>query len=233
MHHTLLLRRCVAIAILFSGLCFTGPAVASAARDLLVRAAFQSTTKAAAQRDVAAGLSAAERSLAARPTDVDALFQKGIALGYRAKLNHSPSDAKAARQIFERIATSDRSNGEFQMALACWHLDSADELGSFMARTMLGAKTQAGKDALASAIRLGGDSPFLLGMAAMMTIRDDEKAIANARTLAERAARVGAQTDLDRKIQADMAAILPLLRAGRGEQAAAAARKRLPFGLLG
>jgi len=207
-------------------------ATAATARDFLTRAAFQSTTKAAAQRDVAAGLAAAERTLATRPTDTDALFQKGIALGYRAKLNHSPSDAKAARQIFERLATADRNNGEFQMALACWHLDSTDELGSFMARTMLGAKTQVGKDALANAIRLGGDSPFLLGMAAMMTIRDDEKAVANARALAERAARVGAQTDLDRKIQADMATILPLLRAGRGDQAATAARKRLPFGLL-
>jgi hypothetical protein len=171
--------------------------------------------------------------LAARPKDGEAMLQKGIALGYRAKLNHSPSDAKAARQIFERLAAADRNNGEVQMAIACWNLDSIDQLGGFMARTMLGAKTQVGREALDRAVKLGANDPFLLGMAAMITIRDDEKAIAKARALAEQAVKAVAQNDLDRSVQQGLGPILQQLRAGQGAKAAVLARKRLPFGMMG
>lgn len=209
------------------------PAMAETPRELLTTAAFQTADKAKALALIGQAITASDRILATRPTDHEATLQRGVAIGYRAKLTRSRSDAKASLGIFNTLAMRDPKDAEAQMVIAGWHLDAIDQLGSFMARTVLGAKTQAGEAALARAVALGGQRAFYPGLAAMMQIRLDNDDIAKARKLAETAARAATPTPLDALMKRDAMAILPALRANDGKTAAALARKLLPFGKIG
>jgi hypothetical protein len=208
------------------------PVPAQSPRDLLTHAAFEAKSKPAALSDIASALDGLGDTLKSQPRNQDALLQKGIAIGYRAKLSRSIGDARSARQIFETVTAADPRNGEAQIALACWNLDAIDELGGFLARTAIGARRKTGEDALARAVQLGGNSPLIMGMAAMVTIRDDESAVGAARALAERAMKAQARTKLDQYFQQNIPGVLQLLRTGQGTRAAALARQRLPFGSL-
>ncbi|MGH6616693.1 hypothetical protein [Sphingomonas sp.] len=210
------------------------PAVAMAEtpRELLSVAAFQTTDKAKALALIGRAIADSDRILAARPGDHEATLQRGVAIGYRAKLTRSRSDARTSLAIFEALAARDPRDPEAQMVIAGWHLDAIDQLGGFMARTMLGAKAQAGDVALARAVALGGQSAFYPGLAAMMRIRSDSSNVAGARTLAEAAARGTTVTPLDTLMKRSAVAILPALRANNGKAAAALARKLLPFGRM-
>ena len=118
------------------------------------------------------------------------------------------------------------------MVIAGWHLDAIDQLGGFVARTILGARAQDGDDAMNRAVALGGSRPFFNGLAAMMRIRQDSRDVSGARKWAEVAAAGPAATPLDALMKRNAAAILPALRANNGKAAAALARKLLPFGGL-
>lgn len=207
-------------------------ALAETPRELLSVAAFQTTDKAKALALIGRAIADSDRILAARPGDHEATLQRGVAIGYRAKLTRSRSDARASLVIFEALAARDPRDPEAQMVIAGWHLDAIDQLGGFMARTMLGAKAQAGDAALARAVALGGQGAFFPGLAAMMRIRSDSSAVAEARKLAEAATRATTPTPLDILMKRSAVAILPALRANNGKAAAALARKLLPFGRM-
>ncbi|WP_223262916.1 hypothetical protein [Sphingobium sp. SCG-1] len=210
----------------------TTPAIAETPRELLTTAAFQTQDKAKALALVGQAISASEKILASRPNDHEATLQRGVAIGYRAKLTRSRSDARASLDIFEALAARDAKDAEAQMVIAGWHLDAIDQLGSFMARTVLGAKAQTGEVALARAVSLGGQRAFFSGLAAMMQIRLDSDNVAKARKLAEAAATAQSPTPLDALMKRNAVAILPALRASNGKAAAALAKKLLPFGTL-
>ena len=201
-------------------------------RELLTMAAFQAPTKAKALALVQQALSASDRILAARPSDHEATLQRGVAIGYRAKLTRSRSDARAALAIFEGLAARNPRDAEAQMVIAGWHLDSIEELGSLVARTALGARGQVGDAALERGVALGGNRAFYAGVGALMKIRRDPGAVAEARRWAELAAAAPAPTPLDVQMKRAAGAILPALRSGDGKGAAALARKLLPFGRL-
>lgn len=211
----------------------SAPAMAETPRELLTVAAFQTQDKAKALALIGQAIIASEKILTTRPNDHEALLQRGVAIGYRAKLTRSRADARTSLGIFEGLAARHPNDAEAQMVIAGWHLDAIDQLGSFMARTALGAKTQAGEAALARAVSLGGQRAFFSGLAAMMQIRLDSDEVAKARKLAEAAATGSAPTPLDALMKRNAAAILPALRANNGKAAAALARKLLPFGKLG
>jgi hypothetical protein len=101
-----------------------------------------------------------------------------------------------------------------------------------MARTVLGAKAQAGQAALTRAVALDGRRAFTLGLGAMMLIRYDSKDVADARKWAEAAAVAPTPAPLDGVMKRAAMAMLPALRANDGKAAAALARKLLPFGKL-
>ena len=210
------------------------PAVAMAEtpRELLTTAAFQAPTKPQALALIGQAIAASDRILAARPGDREATLQRGIAIGYRAKLTRSRSDAKTSLGVFQRLAAQNPRDPEAQMAIAGWHLDAIDDLGSFMARTALGARAQAGEAALTQAVALGGNRAFFPGLAALMRIRKDKSDVATARRWAESAAAGQTATPLDGQMKRAAIAILPALRANDGAKAAALARKLLPFGKL-
>lgn len=220
--------------IALSAVVAIAPAAATAdtPRELLTAAAFQATNKPKALALIGQAITASDKILAARPGDREATLQRGVAIGYRAKLTRSRADARTALSIFERLAAQNPRDPEAQMVIAGWHLDAIDQLGSFMARTALGAKAEVGKAALVRAVTLGGDRAFYPGLAAMMQIRKDHRDVAQARRWAEAAVTAQTPTPLDMIVKRAAAAILPALRANDGKTAAAMARKLLPFGKL-
>lgn len=210
------------------------PAVARAdtPRELLTAAAFQVSNKPKALVLVGQAISESDKILAAHPGDHEATLQRGVAVGYRAKLTRSRADARTSLDIFEHLAAQNPRDPEAQMVIAGWHLDAIDQLGSFTARTVLGAKPQVGEAALVRAVALGGDRAFYPGMAAMMQIRRDDEDVAQARQWAEAAVTAQTPTPLDVLVKRAAITILPALRANDGKAAAMLARKLLPFGKL-
>lgn len=207
-------------------------AVADTPRELLTSAAFYSSSKPKALALVGQAIAAADQILTTRPGDDEAMLQRGLAIGYRAKLTRSRTDARTSLGIFESLVAQNPRDPEARIALAGWHLDAIDQLGSVMARTVLGAKSQAGETALAQAVALGGDRAFYPGLAAMIHIRKNNGDVAQARRWAETAATARAPTPLDVLMKRAALAILPSLRANDGKAAAGLARKLLPFGKL-
>lgn len=207
-------------------------AMADTPRELLTVAAFQTSAKPRALALVTQAVAASDEILAAHAGDHEATLQRGVAIGYRAKLTRSQSDAKASLAIFQKLAARNPGDAEAQMAIAGWHLDAVEQLGSLLARAGLGARTQAGDAALVRAVALGGDRAFFPGLAALMRIRNDPGDVAQARKWAQAAVDAGAPTPLDALMKRAAASILPALRANDGKAAAAQARKLLPFGKL-
>jgi hypothetical protein len=225
-------KRKTALGAVLAGLALAlaGPLDAATPREILTQASFQATDKAAALALISQGLAMAEAQLAANPHDKEAQMQRGVAIGDRAHLIHSPGDAKAARRIFESFLAANPRDPEAHLAVATWHLDTVD--AGFFATTMLGAKKDVGLSELDKAVALSGGRPFFTGFAALMRIRLDPKDVAGARALAEQAAAAPAPTLLDRIAKHQAQALLIPLRSGDGRTAALLARKLLPFGRL-
>lgn len=207
-------------------------AMAETPRELLTVAAFHTPSKAKALALVGQAITASDRILASSPGDHDAMLQRAVAVGYRGKLTSSRSDARASLQVFERLAAENPRDPEAQLVLAGWHLGAIDKLGTFVARTALGAKSQAGEAALARAVALGGNRALYPGLASLMHIRHDQKDVTKALRWAELAIAAPTPTPLDAYIKRSATAILPALRANNGKAAATLARVLLPFGKL-
>jgi hypothetical protein len=206
------------------------PACAATPRELLTQAAFATTDKGVARKLVDQALAQAEAELRADPKDREAVLQRGVALGYRARLAHSPGDARAARHVFEQFAAAFPRDPEGQLALAAWHLDTVDM--GFLASTLLKARKETGLEALNRSVALGGNRAFFNGFAALLTIRHDPKDVARARQLAERAVAGAAPTQIDRIARRNAEAVLVPLRNGDGRAAAQLARTLMPFGRI-
>lgn len=211
-------------------LAFASPVAAATPRELLTQASFQTTDKSAALSLIAQALSSAEAILAANPGDREAQMQRAVAIGDRAHLTRSPSDAKTSRHLFEAFLAANPHDPEAHLAVATWHLDTVD--AGFFATTMLGAKKDVGLAELNKAVALGGGRPFFTGFAALFRIRLAPNDVATARALAEQAAAAPAPTLLDRIAKHQAQALLIPLRSGDGRTAALLARKLLPFGRL-
>lgn len=210
-------------------LALASPAAASP-RETLTQASFIATDKATALRLINQGLAEAEAILAHDPQDKEAQMQRGVAIGDRGHLLRSPSDAKAARRIFEAFLAANPRDPEAHLAIATWHLDTVD--AGFFATALLGGKKDIGLAELDKAVALGGGRPFFTGFAALMRIRLNPNDIATARSLAEQAAIAPAPTQLDRIAKHAAQQLLIPLRNGDGRTAALLAKKYLPFGRI-
>lgn len=216
------------LAMLFTAL----PAAAQTPRELLTVAAFQTSDKSRALALIGEAIKASDQILANHPGDHEATLQRGVAIGYRAKLTRSRTDARTSLSVFEALAKRDPRDAEAQMVIAGWHLDAIDQLGGFIARTVLGARKHLGEAALARAVALDSKRAFFPALAALMQIRLDEDDVAKARKWAEVAANAPTPTPLDLLMKRNALAILPALRANDGKAAATLSRKLLPFGKL-
>lgn len=224
------IRRCAAA---IAALLLAATPAQAGPRETLASAAFATSSRADALAKVAAAQGELQARLDRDPRDRAAALERAVALGYRAQLKRSRSDALAARRAFEALVTSNPRDADAQMALAGWHLASVAELGPLMARTMLGARKSAGMTALDRALALGGDRPLYTGYAALILARiDPGDHQARATRLAEAAVKAEAPTPLDRIMQKSAARILPALRADKPQVAGALAEALLPFGRL-
>jgi hypothetical protein len=118
----------------------TPEALVLAARSVLAVAAYRTADKAHAKQlcDNAAQL--ADMALAKRPGYAPALLQKGISIGYIAKLERSPSLARQARKLMDQARGLAPADPLTWAALGGWHGESVATLGGFLAGTALGAK---------------------------------------------------------------------------------------------
>ncbi|WP_419826705.1 hypothetical protein [Sphingomonas sp.] len=207
-------------------------AAAPAPRDTLLRAAFLTHDKAQALALVGDAYQQTTATLAASPGDKEARLQQALAIGYRGQLKRSPADAKATRDALTALVRAYPRDPEVEIAYAGWHLTAVDQLGSFLARTVLGADKATGLAALDKAVALGGNRAFFPAFAAMIRVRLDPKDTAAAASLADRAAAAATPTQLDRVMQRAAQRIAVPLHAGNGAGAAALAKQLLPFGTI-
>lgn len=208
------------------------PCAAETPRQLLTRASFGESDKAAALALVDAALAATRAGLRAHPGDAEARLTEAIAIGYRAKLTGSRGEAVAARRGYEALVARNPRDAEAQLALGAWHLGAVHRLGGLVARAALGAKAGEGQAALERAVALGGDRALFAGLAALLLLQADPGS-ARGRALAEAAARGSTPTANDRHLQHGCATVLAALRAGtRGRALKAVIDRALPLGRI-
>ena len=207
------------------------PLSAASPRQALADAAFQARDKAQALTLIAEADRSAAAQVAANPRNEEAILVRAMALGYRAKLNHSRGDAMAARKQFEHLAASDPHDADAAVCVGTWHLDSIVDLGGFLAGMSIGAKKATGFAMTERAVTLGGNRAMYPGLAALLRLSidpDDPRG----RALAQIAAGGTVQNPLDRIFQRSAVTILISLKAGNGDATQKLARQLLPFGRL-
>lgn len=216
-------------ALICASMLAAAAAHAETPRELLTHASFEDRDKAAALRRVGAAYAAATLTLQRRPGDREAALMQATALGYRAKLTGSRTDAIAARRAMERLVAAHPRDAERHLVLGGWHMGAVYRLGRIVARAALGASKPAGLASLDRAVALGGDRAMFPGLAALLRLEMDPEDD-RGRALAEAAARAAAPTPLDRQIQRAAQQILAPLRAGDADATRRLAAKLLPFG---
>lgn len=220
----------VALALGAAFVC--SPAQAQNARDILVSAAFSARDKASALERIEEAIELSDAAFKRNPKDTEARLQRALGISYRGKLNRSRADVLLARREFEAIAAITPRDPDVQIALASWHLGSVIELGPFAARTVLGARTATGMEALNRALTLGSNRPSIPALASMQHIQLEPADVTGTIRLAEAAVGGDANTAFDRVMQKQAAALLAILRKGNGAAAAALAKSLMPFGRI-
>lgn len=222
-------RTALAMVIGLSTGALAGPAHAQSARDILTQASFADSDEASALKRVGLAQNAALAALRHSPDDREALLMRATALGYRAKLTGSRTDAVAARRQFEALIQQNPRDAEAQLALGAWHVGAVKKLGAIVGRAAVGAQRGVGLSALDKAVVLGGDRALFPGLSALLRLEVDPRD-PQGRQLAEAAARAGAPTAIDRIMQRAAVAVLAPLRAGDTQMTRRLASQLLPFG---
>ncbi|WP_419813723.1 hypothetical protein [Glacieibacterium sp.] len=117
----------------------TAASLVLAGRAALSVAGFTITDKAQAKTAIAAAERDFDAAIAKAPNNLEARVQKAIAVGYRAKLDKSPGEAKDTRRLMEAVLARDPNNALGNAALGGWHGGAVATLGNFIASTILGA----------------------------------------------------------------------------------------------
>jgi hypothetical protein len=149
-------------------LLLNAPALATTPRTGLTHAAFVARDRTVALNEIAAAEAAAAHMLLVAPGDREAQKARAMAIGYRAKLTNSRSDALVARKLFDALVASDPRDAEALAAVGSWHIGAVSSLGGFMASTVLGANRKAGLAAIDRSVMLGGNRAFFRGLAALL-----------------------------------------------------------------
>lgn len=204
-------------------------AQAETPRELLVQAAFEDRSKAAALDHVREARQAAVAAAQRAPDDPEPVVVGATALVYHAKLTGSRSEAIAARRAFEAAATRFPRNPEAHIALAAWHLGLVSKYGRLVARAAVGAQKAVGLAAADRSIAIGGDRAMFAGLAALLRLQldpDDPRG----RALAEQASRAPTPTTIDRHMRRAATALLASLRSGDAKTTRLLAERLLPLG---
>lgn len=209
----------------------SAPCAAQSARDILTQASFNDRDPVDALSKVTQAQALASATLRRDPTDREALLMQATALGYRAKLTGSRTDAVGARRQFEALIARDPRNAEAQLAFGAWHMGAIARVGRMVGRALLGAQKPVALAALDRAVALGGDRALFPGLAALLRLQADPDD-ARGRQLTEAAAHAGVATPLDRLMQRGAVAMLATLHGGDAAAIRRLASQLLPMGRL-
>lgn len=210
----------------------TPEALVLAARSVLAVAAYRTPdkTRAAQLCDNAAQL--ADMALARRPGYSPALLQKGIAIGYIAKLERSPGLARQARKLMDQARGLAPDDALAWAALGGWHGESVATLGGFLAGTALGAKKADSLKAFDTALTKDGAGATVPTFYAFTLLALDADNAPRARTLLAQAARSTARDGFEALLKRQAEQVLPLLQKNDVAGARALAKRLQPFGTL-
>lgn len=204
-----------------------------AGRAQLVPAAYATTDKAAALALVTAAEKDFDAALAKSPKHPDALFQKAVAIGYRAKLMRSPGLGKEARQRFEAFRATYPDLPYGWAAVAGWHAGAITTLGGFMAGTVLGAKAAEIDPGFQKAIRLDPTNPIHRTVFAVTLMELDKGNAGKAATALAGVGQLPARDGYEALLRAQGVQLAAALKAGDARAAQALARRLQAFGTLG
>lgn len=204
-----------------------------AGRAALVQAAYGTTEKAKALELIASAERDFEAALLKSPGNADALFQKSVATGYRAKLTTSPGLGKESRRGFEAYRTARPNDALGWSAIAGWHGGAIATLGGFMAGTVLGAKKAEVESGFSQAIKLEPTNPVhRVFFAQTLLDLDTDNALKAAATL-QGVGRLPARDGYEAMVRAQGVQIAAALQAGDVKAAQALSRRLSAFGTLG
>jgi tetratricopeptide (TPR) repeat protein len=178
-------------------------------------------------REAEADFSAA---LKKQPGNLDALLQRGIVIGYIAKIERSPNLAKEARRSFETVLSNRPDDPLALGALGGWHGESVASLGKMIAGTMLGAKQQEAFRYYERAVAVKGGDPAVPLFYASTLLRLSPDNAGKAKVLLQRSISGPAGDGFDALMQRNAKAILAALDKGDVDGARAMARKLAPLG---
>ena len=219
------------VAAVSAVLASSSSASAETPRELLALASFEDADRSAALAHVNAANGLAAQVLTRSPSDYDASLVQAMAVGYRAKLLGSRSEAMEARRRFEALVLRKPGDAEAQLALAAWHMGALHRLGRIVGGAVLGARRSSAMAAMDRAVRLAPGRPFIAGLAGLLRLQSDPLD-GRGTQLIEIAAQGRAATPLDASLRRASRAMLPVIRAGDVERIRRAASAQLPLGKL-
>lgn len=210
----------------------TADALALSARALLVRAAYLARTRSEALALIAEAERDAAAAVALDPANREALLQRAAALGYRARFERSRSKGAAGRDQLRDITRRFPDWDAGWIALALWHGEALDTLGRLVARTALGASSDAmGRD-FARAAALDPASPVTPAAQGMMLLRLGEGDPEAARRLLARAQSLPARDAYEALLQRQAAQVLAELDRAGVKAARQRAQALAPFAAI-
>ena len=204
-----------------------------AGRATLTIAGFQTTDKAAARAAIASAQRDFEAALAKAPGNGEAAIQRAIALGYRAKLDRSPGEAKETRKAMEAVLAKDPGNALANAALGGWHGGAIATLGGFLAGSLLGASRSASERYFAAAIAREPQNIIHPVTYAFTLLDLDADNGPKAARLLRGAVALPVHDAYDMQNRKGAAAVLALLDKGDADGARTLAKKIEPFGNVG
>ena len=206
---------------------------ALAARATLTIAAYQAIDRARAESLIDQAIADAKRGEARDAASIAPLLQEAVALGYRAKLQQSPKQAKRAKAIMLKARQMAPNDPIAIYALGAWHGEPIADLGSFIARTVLGAKLEEAMQLYDKAMQLDPANTAFPVFTAFNLYRIDPKLHGRkAMALLEQSQRIKPRDAFEAMIQARGKEVLTTM-AGKDSKATALLIRRLqPFGAI-
>ena len=202
-------------------------------RAQLMQAAYLTRDKAQALALIASAEADFDKVLARAPGNGDALFQKAVATGYRAKLTKSAGLGKESRKGFEAWRAAHPENPLGWASVAGWHGGAVATLGGFMASTILGAKAAEVDGGFARALKLAPANPVYRVFYAQTLLDLDKGNAGKAAQLLQGVAQLPAEDAYEALLRAQGVQIAAALKAGDAKAAQALSRRLAAFGTLG
>lgn len=203
-----------------------------AARSLLALAAFRTADKARAMAMCNDAAALVDAALVQKPGYGPAILQKGIALGYLAKLERSQGKGKAARKWMDDARTAMPNDAFAWAALGGWHGEAVATLGGFLAGAALGAKKAEAIKAFDTALTKPGAGAVVPTYYAFTLLSLDAGNAPRATALLTQAARATPADAFEALLKRHAEQVLPLLAKKDVAGARALAKRLQPFGTL-